>query len=109
MKTPSELKTELIEFFKHLYEADSSSSAQIHWWWLKRLVDLGYKPTLAIIYLFTYIPPFSWIYHAFEGIFGKNGYIGVGSVAGLYIAIYGVAQSSNQDELARQERAIEKY
>lgn len=109
MKTPTELKSDLIAFFKHLYEADHSSSAMIHWWWLKRLVSLLYKPTLLVIYIFTYIPPFSWIYHAFEGIFGKNGYIGVGSVAGLYIAVYGVAQSSNQDELARQERAIEKY
>ncbi|MFT4926519.1 MAG: hypothetical protein ACI8WB_002617 [Phenylobacterium sp.] len=109
MKTPSELKSELILFIKHLYQADHSSSAMIHWWWLKRLVDLCYKPTLLIIYIFTYIPPFSWLYHAFEGIFGKNGYIGVGSVVGLYIAIYGVAQSTNQDELTRQERAIEKY
>ncbi|NQZ11938.1 MAG: pentapeptide repeat-containing protein [Algicola sp.] len=109
MKTPSELKSTLIAFIKHLYHSDASSSSLIHWWWLKRLIDLGYKPTLFIIYVFNYIPPFSWIYHAFEGIFGKNGYIGVGSVAGLYIAIYGVAQSSNQDELDRQERGIEKY
>jgi uncharacterized protein YjbI with pentapeptide repeats len=109
MKTPTELKSTLIAFIKHLYYSDASSSSVIHWWWLKRLIDLGYKPTLFIIYVFNYIPPFSWIYHAFEGIFGKNGYIGVGSVAGLYIAIYGVAQSSNQDELDRQERGIEKY
>lgn len=109
MKTPSEVKKELIDFIKHLYHADATSSAQIHWWWLKRLIDILYKPTRLLIYIFNYIPPFSWIYHAFEGIFGKNGYIGVGSVAGLYIAIYGVAQSSNQDELDRQERAIAKY
>lgn len=109
MKTPSELKSTLIAFIKHLYHSDASSSSVIHWWWLKRLIDLCYKPTLFIIYVFNYIPPFSWVYHAFEGIFGKNGYIGVGSVAGLYIAIYGVAQSSNQDELDRQERGIEKY
>ncbi len=109
MKTPSELKSTLIDFIKHLYHSDASSSSVIHWWWLKRLIDICYKPTLFIIYVFNYIPPFSWIYHAFEGIFGKNGYIGVGSVAGLYIAIYGVAQSSNQDELDRQERGIEKY
>lgn len=109
MKTPAQFKADLVGFIKHLYESDASSSSVIHWWWLKRLIDLGYKPTLFVIYVFNYIPPFSWIYHAFEGIFGKNGYIGVGSVAGLYIAIYGVAQSSNQDELDRQERGIEKY
>jgi uncharacterized protein YjbI with pentapeptide repeats len=109
MKTPSELKAGLVAFIKHLYESDATSSSVVHWWWLKRLIDLVYRPTQALIYFFNYIPPFSWIYHAFEGIFGKNGYIGVGSMAGLYIAIYGVAQSSNQDELDRQERAIQKY
>lgn len=109
MKTPGQYKTQFIEFLQQLYHADETSRAAIHWWWFKRLVDILYKPTLVIIYIFNYIPPFSWLYHALEGIFGKNGYIGVGSVAGLYIAIYGVAQSSNQDELDRQERAIEKH
>ena len=109
MKTPGELKQALVDFIKHLYHADETSSAVVHWWWFKKLVDWLYTPTRVIIYLFNYVPPFSWIYHAFEGIFGKNGYIGVGSVAGLYIAIYGVAQSSNQDELDRQERAMAKH
>lgn len=109
MKTPSEYKNQLTAFIKHLHQADETSRSAIHWWWFKRLVDFLYRPCQIVAYIFTYIPPFSWIYHAFEGIFGKNGYIGVGSVAGLYIAIYGVAQSSNQDELDRQERAIEKY
>lgn len=109
MKTPSELIDSLVAFIKHLYAADTTSSAAIHWWWFKRLIDILYKPTRILIYMFNYIPPFSWLYHAIEGIFGKNGYIGVGSVAGLYIAIYGVAQSSNQDELDRQERAIAKH
>lgn len=109
MKTPSELINSLVTFIKHLYHADATSSAAIHWWWFKRLIDFLYRPTRILIYIFNYIPPFSWAYHAVEGIFGKNGYIGVGSVAGLYIAIYGVAQSSNQDELDRQERAIAKY